>query len=263
MNLKKTTIIATITASLSAPSLTSANNIIFDFTGVWTFVSASGAININASAANTTDGQGNTYSFGSRTPISGAASFNTATGVGSATINPFSFDDSIVSNSSMTLQAIGDGMGGTAGSLVAGVMSFDWNGNVAVPVTAIFDAAGFFDSIGAAGDGDSWTVQTGCTGCATSATPDTIFGNALGDVPIAMTSWNTAGITMGSLLPLADDGITGSPMTTPPFPGANFAYDFTTISATNVPQVPVPAAAWLFGSGLVGLMSVARRRRQS
>ncbi len=28
----------------------------------------------------------------------------------------------------------------------------------------------------------------------------------------------------------------------------------------DVPQVPVPAAAWLFGSGLMGLVGVARRR---
>ena len=33
------------------------------------------------------------------------------------------------------------------------------------------------------------------------------------------------------------------------------------ISNVNVSAVPLPAAAWLFGSGLVGLAGVARRRR--
>jgi hypothetical protein len=34
------------------------------------------------------------------------------------------------------------------------------------------------------------------------------------------------------------------------------------VMVTNVAAVPVPAAAWLFGSGLLGLIGVARRRRQ-
>lgn len=42
--------------------------------------------------------------------------------------------------------------------------------------------------------------------------------------------------------------------------------DYTTTINTNLtvgttPAVPVPAAAWLFGSGLVGLAGAARRRR--
>ena len=78
-----------------------------------------------------------------------------------------------------------------------------------------------------------------------------------------MTTFNTAGITQGAILPLTDDGIAGSTLTTTPFTDANFAFDFTTINATNVPQVPIPAAAWLFGSGLLGLVSIARRQRSN
>jgi hypothetical protein len=36
-----------------------------------------------------------------------------------------------------------------------------------------------------------------------------------------------------------------------------------TFSGTVVPSVPVPAAAWLFGSGLLGLAATARRRVRS
>ncbi len=98
---------------------------------------------------------------------------------------------------------------------------------------------------------------------------------AIGAVPMAMTSFDTASFGAdaqatfgpgGPGYPLSDTGgIAGSPMTTAPFPGQNAAFDFTSISATNttVSAVPVPAAAWLFGSGLLGLVGVARRRRQS
>ena len=33
-----------------------------------------------------------------------------------------------------------------------------------------------------------------------------------------------------------------------------------TATGTRTPEVPIPAAAWLFGSGLLGLMGVARRK---
>ena len=36
---------------------------------------------------------------------------------------------------------------------------------------------------------------------------------------------------------------------------------YDNLSLTGTPAVPVPAAAWLFGSGLLGLIGVARRRK--
>ena len=55
--------------------------------------------------------------------------------------------------------------------------------------------------------------------------------------------------------PVNPDGIRGYGMIDGPFPGFNANFDFT--------AVPVPAAVWLFGSGLVGLVGVARRRRKA
>lgn len=49
----------------------------------------------------------------------------------------------------------------------------------------------------------------------------------------------------------------------PIFNGMTFdiAYDLNTVRLTVVNAVPVPAAAWLFGSGAVALLGIARRRK--
>ena len=44
-----------------------------------------------------------------------------------------------------------------------------------------------------------------------------------------------------------------------PFPGYNAGFELT--GAGLVSPVPVPAAVWLFGSGLLGLVGVARRKK--
>ncbi|MDH5388258.1 MAG: VPLPA-CTERM sorting domain-containing protein [Gammaproteobacteria bacterium] len=46
----------------------------------------------------------------------------------------------------------------------------------------------------------------------------------------------------------------GVPMQTPPFPGQAPSFQGTV-------AVPVPAAVWLFGSGMLGLVGIARRRK--
>ena len=57
------------------------------------------------------------------------------------------------------------------------------------------------------------------------------------------------------------------PMAAGPFPGQQPTFngitgdDFPVSGGTSV--VPVPAAVWLFGSGLVGLVGVARRRKRT
>jgi hypothetical protein len=44
-----------------------------------------------------------------------------------------------------------------------------------------------------------------------------------------------------------------------PFDGHTAAFQGTL--TPQVSQVPIPAAAWLFGSGLLGLVGIARRKK--
>lgn len=55
------------------------------------------------------------------------------------------------------------------------------------------------------------------------------------------------------------DSLPGNRMLVGPFPNQTPAFGGTLTPA----PIPVPAAVWLFGSGLLGLVGVARRRKQS
>lgn len=56
------------------------------------------------------------------------------------------------------------------------------------------------------------------------------------------------------------DGVPGTAMQTAPFPGQTPAFSGT---VAGVSAVPVPAAVWLFGSGLIGLVGVGRRKKSA
>ena len=45
------------------------------------------------------------------------------------------------------------------------------------------------------------------------------------------------------------------------FPGADGDYNDMVLMVESVEPVPVPAAVWLFGSGLIGLVGIARRKK--
>ena len=55
-----------------------------------------------------------------------------------------------------------------------------------------------------------------------------------------------------------NDGIPGNAMTSGPFPGITPAFYGT---LTGQYAVPIPAAVWLFGSGLLGMIGIARRKK--
>jgi hypothetical protein len=242
-----------------------------DWNGIFTMLDANGGLLFDTAGST-----GNAPWAKSRTNITGTLSFNTSTGSGSGTVTAFSFfGGGKATASAISFQAIGNGAGGP-GTLVLGNMGFTWNGNVGIPVSLVLDAAGFFGCLGSGIDSKSETCTGGALpasdGHASAVGGPTADGN-IGPAVLASTTWNTTTIGTGSLgtnpsgtLPLIADkkSIGGSPMKSGPFAGFNANFDITSVHITSQgPVVPVPAAVWLFGSGLLGLVGVARRRKSA
>ncbi len=265
---KKAALALAVTASLGASGTASAVVVDYSFSGAFTMLGATGALTKNTAAS--------AYVapwYGQRTAITGTMSFDTDTGMGTGTVTPFLFFGDTPAFTAyatgITFQAIGDGMNGP-GTLVLGNMGFDWNGTVGIPLSIVMDAAGLF-STNPAGmtDADIGTVISGVGALpATNGAIAKGINMVLGASPIATTTWNTtslAGAGMGSNpsggLPLIADTIGGSPMIAGPFVGFNANFDVLSMTVTNVTAIPVPAAVWLLGSGLLGLVGVARRKK--
>jgi hypothetical protein len=265
MNIKKTALCAAITTALGVSSANvSADIINATFSGWFTMLQPSGTTAL-------INGDASTQGFyGRRTAVNGTMTFDTLAGTGGANFDPFSFFGSgLAAATAISFQAVGDGLGG-GGPLVLGNMGFNWNGNNGIPVSIVMDASGFFGAVA----GGLTTSQVIAGTGALAATDNFLFNFGkfsytlpLGAIPMATTTFNTTDIGVVALgtnpsgtLPFTDDGIGGSPMAVGPFPGFNANFDITSIHVDSV-TIPVPAAVWLFGSGLLGLVGVARRKK--
>jgi len=270
MNFKKTALSVALGAALGLSATASQADIIdMDYSGLFTMLDPGGVVLQNTSYPYYGDP---TWGYGLRTQISGTMSFDTDTGAGTGTVVPFEFFNkgpAVASN--VEFQAVGDGFGGP-GSLMLGNMSFAWNSNV-ITTQIVLDGAGLFAEMPTIAVGDVYDATT-CAASGACATPasEGIKKNKypIGPVPIATSSFNTVGqngvpTVLADLSMGTDDGIGGSPMDNGPFSGFNANFDMTSVTVTNITTstIPVPAAVWLFGSGLVGLAGVARRRKQS
>ena len=262
--IKKTTLSLALVSVLSTGT-SQAYVIDMSFDGLFTMLDPRGAVVENFSYPYYGDA---TWGYGKRTQISGTMVFETDTGAGTATINPFEFyigGNWVTSN--FKLQSIGSG-------LVLGNMTSSWNGSD-ITSQIVLDASGLTSAL--------WSVppplgavldQALCTtglSCATPASNDTLgYQYAIGPVPIATSTYNVNGATgLGTTLEQlslgTDDGIGGSPMDNGPFSyldsGFNINLDITSLYFTDIVTVPVPAAVWLFGSGLIGLVGFAKRKK--
>lgn len=285
-NYRKKVLAVAVIAALGVSTSAEADTVTASWTGALTFLGTQGHI------TSITD----SCFFGgvnpcSRGPINGMLTFDTVTGAGNITVVPFSFAGSgNAVFTSMNLQTIGDGMGGP-GSLVLGNMLWNWNANNGIPASIVWDASGLFSAIN--GGLSAGQIITGGA-LPASDNSDDIAGAGgttypIGPALLATTVWNTTlvgepcaqipfpdfgntcfGRSPSGTLPLVTDtvvdatngdlGIGGSPMPAPPFTGFNINIDILSAQVTSISAVPLPATVWLFGPGLLGLLSLARRK---
>jgi len=228
--------------------------------------------------------------YGNRTPVTGTMSFDTSTGAGVATVTPFFFFGKTPGSGVGTNVARFGGSFATidtVGTLV-GTMLMSWNG-IGQSVSLVLNASGLLANLGAAIAGGPTSTISGVG--ALPATDGTNFGTTntpkflpLGPAPVATETLNTGsgcnGLTLATQVNaytitrnsaavttcttgMVDDGVGGSPMTGTATSGFNVNFDFTSAHLDSVVSapVPVPASAWLFGSGVVGLLGVIRKRK--
>ena len=267
MNLKKTILSTAVAGALTAAVAAPAQAAVIDmsYAGLFTMLDPAGVVLQNTSYPYYGD---TSWGYGLRSQISGTMQFDTSTGAGSGTVEPFEFfNKGPAVAQGVFFQSIG-------GGLMLGNMSFLWNGaNIATQI--VLDGSGLFGAlgggippIGATLDQSACDTGAGGLPCALPASDGVNKGKIpIGPVPIATSSFNTVGgngdntTTLGQLSLGTDDSIGGSPMDNGPFSGFNANFDITSVTIVAPPGVPVPAAVWLFGSGLLGLVGVARRRK--
>jgi hypothetical protein len=138
-------------------------------------------------------------------------------------------------------------------------MLFDWNGNYNIDVAVLAAPGQTFFGSGVGSYLHSSCVTAAGTNCLYNEGPATSFGgNTKANRPAGDQAWLLTSIDGdGDAIP----GIkmaAGGPFQ---FFQANFNANMT---ATAKPSaIPVPAAVWLLGSGLLGLVGVARRKKSA
>jgi hypothetical protein len=297
---KKTAVAAAVAGTLAAAGIPAAeaNVVNLSWKGAFTFLTpldpsnefyGSAITNSPSDYANgfygvtgTASGPATTFGWkGIRTPISGTMSFDTNTGSGVATITPFLFLGNSTLNymgvTNLTFQSID-----TVGTLVGGMM-FSWSGGSS-QVSIVMDAGQMFTALPTLlGGGPTTTVSSTYSAVSNEVVPASAqITTAIARTSTLNTGAGCDGLTLATQVNtytintnfanvgicttgMNDDGIGGDPMTSAAFTNYNANFDVLSVTFQNMemtpPQVPVPAAVWLFGSGLLGLIGLARRKK--
>jgi hypothetical protein len=241
---------------LTLPATSYADLITFDFTG---------RLIVAAQDDSILENEGSTY-----TPIDATLTFDTASGIGGSSdlsIDMIDFFGAPATFHDITMQQSG-------ANLITGQVLIDWNSNIDMPLHIEWEATGLFTAINyglqpgdvlsgtdlyhdANGDGiqnaNEPTILDINSATPYSSTLEDIYWGGLGinpdpqgPSPLAATS-NSLGLQEGT-----------------PFDGIRGFFDIgsgDSMHVTSISSVPVPAAVWLFGSGLLGLVGMARRKK--
>ena len=292
---KKTALATLVAGTLAGAAIPAAqaNVVNVSFKGAFTMLNPSGYAVTNSPSdykngfygvTGAASGPATTWGWkGVRTPITGTMSFDTGTGAGVASVTPFLFFGNLNANYAnavgVTFQSID-----SVGTLVGG-MVFSWNGGSHL-ISIVMDAGQLFAGLpGLMGGGPTNTIagtysavsnpvvgapQQITTAIVRTSTLNTAAGcNGLTlATQVNAYTINTNFANLGTCTAAGygiDDGIGGVGMTSPSFGDFNGNFDIMSVhfdSYVTAP-VPVPAAVWLFGSGLLGLVGIARRKKKA
>lgn len=284
MKLKKTILGMALASAMGIAGSAEAGIVTATWSGAFTLLSPNGSVVLNPDTIGCVTGMLDTGGTSCiRTAVGGSLQWDTTSGAGYINNTPFSFFGAgLLDGGINPIVGIGDGSSGPA-SLILGNMEINWNGSYSIPGSIVLDASGFFGLL----NGFLSVGQTITGGGASPASDNSQvdgIAHPIGPALMASTTFNTTNIgaiALGTVpsgtLPLINDtvvdstngdiGIGGSPMPTAPFKGYNANYDFLSMTITSCTSdicapspVPIPAAVWLFGSGLLGLIGAARRK---
>lgn len=201
------------------------------------------------------------------TPISASLVYDTVSGLGNSNLSltmsggfwsyPATFHDISMAHQSGT-------------NLITGNALVDWNGANNMPLHIEWDATGLFNAI-------AYGLQVGDIISGSNLYRDT-NGNGVGDVGEWLANVNSAtpysdylqsvyeyNSLQGPAPMAATSGSQGLGELSA-FEGVRGYFDIgsgNSMHVVSVSSVPVPAAVWLFGSGLVGLIGFARRKTRA
>ncbi len=236
---------ALILIVISAPARVVSDTINFDFTGQ--LVISWGGSSVDANY-----------------PISASLSYDTVSGIGNSDLyistGDLTFFGSPMFFHDIEMNRVGDT------NTISGSVLVDWNTLSDMPLHIEWDATGLFNAI-------NYGLQPGDVLSGSALYHDS-NGNGMQDAGEYLTDIDSA-IPYSDSIQYDQSYIQGpAPMAatsnslglddTTPFPGIRGYFDIgsgNSMYVTSVSTVPVPAAVWMFGSGLICLISLAVRKK--